>query len=155
MCVCNLDAGLVARLSQLISCPQIVNLIIQPCNNANNKNRYESENINEKRGVKNGNATILAFEKKRKSSVKKKKSVHSSIVTMQNLLPLINHLLLMLNLTHNHMRLPFHFIKKPNLLPPTTRQTSTLIQTPTRTPLRRGRRRTLALVEERTMSFRT
>ena len=73
--MCNLDAGLVARLSQLISCPQIVNLIIQPCNNANNKNRYESENINEKRGVKNGNATILAFEKKRrKSSVKKKKS---------------------------------------------------------------------------------
>ena len=153
--MCNLDAGLVARLSQLISCPQIVNLIIQPCNNANNKNRYESENINEKRGVKNGNATILAFEKKRKSSVKKKKSVYSSIVTMQNLLPLINHLLLMLNLTHNHMRLPFHFIKKSNLLPPTTRQTSTLIQTPTRTPLRRGRRRTLAFVEERTMSFRT
>lgn len=71
--MCNLDAGLVARLSQLISCPQIVNLIIQLCNNANNKNRYESENINEKRGVKNGNATILAFEKKRKSSVKKKK----------------------------------------------------------------------------------
>ena len=153
--MCNLDAGLVARLSQLISCPQIVNLIIQLCNNANNKNRYEPENINEKRGVKNGNATILAFEKKRKSSVKKKKSVYSSIVTMQNLLPLINHLLLMLNLTHNHMRLPFHFIKKPNLLPPTTRQTSTLIQTPTRTPLRRGRRRTLALVEERAMSFRT
>ena len=154
--MCNLDAGLVARLSQLISCPQIANLIIQLCNNANNKNRNESENINEKRGVKNGNATILAFEKKRrKSSVKKKKSVHSSIVTMQNLLPLINHLLLMLNLTHNHMRLPFHFIKKPNLLPPTTRQTSTLIQAPTRTPLRRGRRRTLALVEERTMSFRT
>ena len=77
--MCNLDAGLVARLSQLISCPQIVNLIIQLCNNANNKNRYESENINEKRGVKNGNATILAFEKKRKSSVKKKSpSTHQS-----------------------------------------------------------------------------
>ena len=77
--MCNLDAGLVARLSQLISCPQIVNLIIQLCNNANNKNRYESENINEKRGVKNGNATILAFEKKKEIIGKKKSpSTHQS-----------------------------------------------------------------------------
>ena len=63
----------------------------------------------------------------RLKNIVENKSVHLSILSMQNLLPLINHLLLMLNLTYNHMSLPFYLVKKSNFLPPTTRQTPTLI----------------------------